>query len=364
MPEEQRTDPSAVGELMDGWRKLAAWQREGHPGWRRWNTLVDKLNRIAENAITDPARVTALRQVAAEDPDPSVRLYARQWVTPYVPRPDSAVDLARWMNHPLVDIASMDLRPRVALALVPDDGPDDSPDADLTESSLTWLRGTPVAAADLAWPRRADDIALAHLVQAEIGNQPLLRDRYPRFPDAGVLQFFHDLETSGHDLEDGKAGAWQIRLLDEPAATLLRRPDDLGDDAFGERWPAEATPTWTFPSSSDLDIDGAAADRLDIANERVRETLHTGWGISEKRGPIPTYPLILGHGAEPARDIADLLREVRPPRSAEDHHVLLLSVPGEGPFDGWLGDSGNLEFWIRDSDLRRNAVDEAWALLR
>ncbi|GAA1629525.1 hypothetical protein GCM10009828_067020 [Actinoplanes couchii] len=48
-----------VPELVEGWRTLSLWEQQGHPGVRRWNGLVDRLNRLAEAAVHDPDQVRA-----------------------------------------------------------------------------------------------------------------------------------------------------------------------------------------------------------------------------------------------------------------------------------------------------------------
>jgi hypothetical protein len=44
-----------VPGLLDGWRQLAAWRHDwtASPGPRKWNTLVGRLNRIAEEAAAE-----------------------------------------------------------------------------------------------------------------------------------------------------------------------------------------------------------------------------------------------------------------------------------------------------------------------
>ncbi|WP_328476334.1 YwqG family protein [Actinoplanes sp. NBC_00393] len=300
---------SDLDELLSGWRTLSEWEQDPYRDYRAWNRLVDKCNHLAEKAVADPAGVEALRKIAAEDPDRSVRLNARHFTTPYVPRPDSKRDLDRWMNHPLIDLVSLGIEPRVGFALSP--GEEFDIEEELTEIGLCWFGGEPVTDGSGEWPRRPDGTPLIHLLQVELGNQPLLDDNYPL---DGVLQFFHDLD-----------GAGEVRLVSGEPTGLLARPDDA---PVRQRRRAHVDPVWTFPAAGDLDRELAPAEagRLDLAHRRLRETLLNEWGLHEHTDPAPEYPLMLGWAG-------------------------LLSLP-EPPID----------FKIREDDLRAGALDTAWAV--
>jgi hypothetical protein len=266
-----------IEELLAGWRTLSEWERDPYRDHRTWNKLVDRCNRLAERLVADPVGVEELRRIAAEDPDRSVRLNARQFTTPYVPRPDSKRDLDRWMSHPLIDIASLGVQPRVGFGLTPGDGFEIDPDVNLSEIDLSWFGGEPVTDGDRDWPRRPDGTPLAHLLQVELGGQPLLDDDLHL---DGVLQFFHDLDGFG-----------QVRLLTEPPTGLLPRPADA---PHRERRRAHVHPVWTFPEAGDLELTPDEAERLHAANRRVHETLYNEWGLYEMTDPAPEFPLMLG----------------------------------------------------------------------
>jgi hypothetical protein len=341
-----------VPDLVEGWRTLSLWEQQGHPGFRRWNGLVDRLNHLAEVAVRDPDQVRALQQVAEQDQDRSVRLRARQVARPFVPRPDSVTDLVRWLNNPLVGLGDLELHPEPGLAVVPD----------ASAEGLTWFCGEPVA--DLTgWPRRADGIPLAHLLQVELFDHPPLSKRHPAMPTEGVLQFFHDLEAIGDEACDGQNGGWLVHHGLQPETVMLPRPDDLTDDAFRDRVMARSEQTWTFPSPLDLDLDDPTFERLEAAHERVLETVASSWGVDELERPPDAMPLLLGHSAEGQLIAHQRLADVLP-LSGNDAYVLLADIPGVGPLEGWIGDMGHIEFWIRDSDLAKRDFARAWALLR
>jgi hypothetical protein len=175
------------------------------------------LSRLAEVAVHDPEQIRALQRVAEQDQDRSVRLRARQVAWPFVPRPDSATDLERWLSSPLIGLAEPELHPEPGLAVAPDAFGDE----------LTWFCGEPVGGL-VEWPRRTDGIPLAHLLQVQLGDHAPPSKRYSAMPTEGVLQFFHDLEAIGDEPVEGQNGGWLVHhslLLRD--GVLLRRPDDL-----------------------------------------------------------------------------------------------------------------------------------------
>ncbi len=341
-----------VPALLDGWRTLSRWEQHGTHGVRQWNRLVDQLNRLAEAAVHDPDQVRALRRIADQDHDPSVRLRARQVATPFVPRPDSTIDLERWLNNPLIGLGALESDPAPGLAIVPGSFGEE----------LTWFCGEPTAGL-AQWPRRTDGIPLAHLLQVELHDHPCLSKRHPALPTEGVLQFFHDLETVGDEPADGANGGWLVHHIHHPGTEALIRPNDLTDDAFRDRSTALAVPTWTFPCPLDLDLDDRTFASLDAAHQRILETVTTAWGVDEPQEPYDAVPLMLGHSTQQRTIAVQRLSGVLP-LAGNDDYVLLADIPGVGPLDGWIGDMGHLEYWIRNSDLADQDFTRAWALLR
>ncbi|MEV4274571.1 hypothetical protein [Actinoplanes xinjiangensis] len=151
-----------VTELLDGWRQLAAWRHDwtASPGPRKWNALVDRLTRIAEEAVADPADVARITGIADTDPDEEVRRNARQWIHPWVPRPPEREHLDRWLRHPLINLG--DVPAEHGIILVP--GTD----------SLTWV-GT-------------GDV----LVQLETPEYAAATEAWDALPRGGALQFRRD----------------------------------------------------------------------------------------------------------------------------------------------------------------------------
>jgi hypothetical protein len=341
-----------VFDLVDGWRILSRWQQQATSGDHRWNELVDQLGRLSEMVARDSEQVQALQRVAEHDQDRFVRLRARQVVRPFAPHPDSATDLDSWLNSPLIGLGDLELHPELGLAVVPD----------ALAEGLTWFCGVP--AAGLAqWPRRSDGMPLAHLLQVHLGDHRSLLRQRPVVPTGGFLQFFHDLEAIGDEPIDGKNGGWLVHYSTLVGTAMLRRPDDLTDDAFRDQYMGRVEQTWTLPSPLDLDLDDQTFERLEAANERILETVTSSWGVHEIEGPPDPVPLLFGHSAEERLIAQQRLTDVLP-LSDRDDYVLIADIPGVGPLDGWIGDMGHIEFWIRDSDLAKQDFARAWALLR
>ncbi|WP_408648222.1 DUF1963 domain-containing protein [Varibaculum timonense] len=52
------------------------------------------------------------------------------------------------------------------------------------------------------------------------------------------------------------------------------------------------------------------------------------------------------------------------PISDSDTHVLLATVESWTTLNGWFSDAGNLEVWIRQSDLKKLDFSHVWCLIR
>lgn len=52
------------------------------------------------------------------------------------------------------------------------------------------------------------------------------------------------------------------------------------------------------------------------------------------------------------------------PLAEGDEYRLLLEIEGWTVLEGWFGDAGSLEVWMRQSDLDAGALENAWCLIR
>ena len=82
-------------------------------------------------------------------------------------------------------------------------------------------------------------------------------------------------------------------------------------------------------------------------------------------GALRFTPQLLGHPPLGWGNVAaESLEPFLPLSEPGDEWVFLLDVPGTGPLEGWFGDDGHLEVWIRSSDLAAGAYERCWVTLR
>ena len=182
-------------------------------------------------------------------------------------------------------------------------------------AGLCWLGGPAVGPGP--WPRNAEGAPLSHVLTLDLRTVAGASDHQGKavwpagrlregLPVSGHLQVFHDLQTYGGDPEDGD------------------RAEEL-DDALREAW-------------------------------TVQRGLDPAW-------PIPTSH-VYGHGwTGDALAGGEILPEVLPLEEGDEHR-LVLDVESWTTLQGWFGDAGHLEVWMRQSDLERGAFDRAWCLIR
>ncbi|WP_309066693.1 DUF1963 domain-containing protein [Microbacterium sp.] len=72
---------------------------------------------------------------------------------------------------------------------------------------------------------------------------------------------------------------------------------------------------------------------------------------------------LYGHSWKGAAGARDVLAEVLP-LTPGGEYVLLLDLESWTHLEGWFGDAGHLEVWIRRSDLAARDFGRAWCLMR
>jgi len=306
-----------VDRLHELYRELSALD---HPacGFRRWNAVADQIFRVLPLVLSDPVQFARLREIAATDPDPFVRKYAGGDADP-LPDATSPAQMVEWLRHPAVDLTVVVDDVRVGLRLEPVLATDEESRTHLLAQwqdhgehcNASWLGGEPLGPLD-TWPRRDDDIPLAHVVQVD------------------------------------------LRWVADPSVIVPGPDEPLGPTLVNQ--PVEpvvytALPCWE-------DVPRALQERLIDAREVVLRSIG-GW--SEPSAVAPPS-LLLGNGWESAQEARRLLDAAAGP--GEGAWVLLFDIAGVGPLDQWFGDEGHLEVWIRETDLAEHRFDRAWALLR
>lgn len=237
--------------------------------------------------------------------------------------------------------------------------------------------GGPAANLEGDWPRRPDGVPLAHIATFDLNDaENLLSDESLRdwadhtfnrgLPDCGLLQVFHDLETYGDEPEDRLARGWLVQWADvgpEVRLDLIDGPDDL--DLPSETCQAlYAHPGISVPSSSDF-LGRADFDEV----EHIYSAWNQAWAVQRFDKPrgqehVP-FTHLYGH-SHSGDDIAvlDILPKVLPLTAEGDRYRLIADIESWTALDGWFGDVGHLEVWMRDSDLVARAFDQAWCIIR
>lgn len=242
-------------------------------------------------------------------------------------------------------------------------------------AGLCWLGGPAVGPGP--WPRNAEGAPLSHVLTLDLRTVAGASDHQGKavwpagrlrevLPVSGHLQVFHDLQTYGGDPEDGDRAGWAVTWTPEAEdglrSALVEAPDDDGapDPVCQLVLPYAG---FTLPSSLDVAVtDPRDADRLEELDDALREA----WTV--QRGLDPAWPIptshVYGHGwTGDALAGGEILPEVLPLEEGDEHR-LVLDVESWTTLQGWFGDAGHLEVWMRQSDLERGAFDRAWCLIR
>lgn len=240
---------------------------------------------------------------------------------------------------------------------------------------LSWLGGP--ALGPLEWPRTTSGEPLAHIAtillseaQQMIESPDFEGPDWPetgaRLPETGYLEVFGHLQTYGNPEDEG-TGGWLVRHVPFDGVSfppLVDPPADL-DLPHDVCQPVLLGAGFSVPRS----VDYIDADDDDFAAAQRAETeAHAAWtawrrGVDTVKEPVFPISHLYGHSDSGTDHAHEVLRRVRP-LMADDDYVLLLSVESWTFFDGWFGDAGNFEVWMRASDLGAARFDRAWCMIR
>lgn len=237
---------------------------------------------------------------------------------------------------------------------------------------ISWLGG-PAAAPLQMWPRREDGTALAHVLTVDLADLDGVLDAQGKsvwpglregLPSSGVLEVFHDLQTYGTEPGDRDTGAWLVRWVAAPdRSALVDPPVDFGASEMSCQ-AVIPLPGFTLPSAADAA--GGPVERFELA-ELLETQLRESWtfqrtaGASRAPGPV-TH--VYGHSQTGAINARALLESVLPLTVPDDEHRLILDIESTAVLEGWFGDCGHLEVWMRASDLAARDFTQAWCLIR
>lgn len=289
-------------------------------------------------------------------------------------------EISDWLNHPAVNAPGQAGDIRFSVVLSAHNLPPGREDIDQFwdgTAHISWLGGPAVGPLP-DWPQRADGRRLAHVASLHLGEvagviedkhraawgpgMPDRNDPSQSLPDTGVLEVFHDCEASGYEPEDGSSGAWLVRWVEAPDGSIVDAPVDaeaptdvcqvvIPSASFSIRSPEDS-----------LELPEAEFNRLQDAHDAILDA----WGSFYKAGRERVYmPLshVYGHSWKGISEVRDIL-DGHLPLAAGDEHVLLLDLESWTHLEGWFGDAGHLEVWMRRSDLAARAFNKAWCLIR
>lgn len=286
--------------------------------------------------------------------------------------------IVAWLNSPQIEAGFLADDVKFSLLLL--DQYEAGQDRILAERAelgeLSWLGGP--ALGPIEWPRNRHGEPLAHIAtillseaQALIESpdfiEPDWPEPVPRLPETGYLEVFHHLGTFGNP-EDDNTGGWLVRHVpfdEHTVPPLVDAPGDLGVPQEVCQ-PVLLAAGFSAPRAVDF-VD--AEETVFDAVERVEEETNAAWtawrrGAQQVTGPVFPVSHLYGHSDSGTECAHDILHEVRPLHDDSDSYVLVLSVESWTHFDGWFGDAGNFEVWMRASDLTERRFDQAWCMIR
>lgn len=311
-----------------------------------------------------------------------IALCGKDWPVVKLPKTDitaaSRERILAWLDSP--EIGAGRLGDRLKFSLILLDHYEPGVDRILAERAelgdLSWLGGPALGPLE-HWPRNSQGEPLAHIAtillgeaQALLESDDFMEPDWPepeaRLPESGYLEVFHHLGTYGNPEDDG-TGGWLVRHIpfsEDGVPPLVEAPADV-DVPQPVCQPVMLGAGFSLPRAVEFVED----DELFDAAERVEEesnALWTAWRKGQESVTGPVFPTshMYGHSDSGDAYAHRILEEVRPLQESTDSYVLVLSVESWTHFQGWFGDAGNFEVWMRASDLCERRFDQAWCMIR
>ena len=211
-------------------------------------------------------------------------------------------------------------------------------------------------------------VPLAFLAQLDLSELSGLPHGLP-LPQTGHLWFFYDLAERPWGYCATHRGSFQV-LYAEPGPVLKPRepPIDLPKQFVLKSKTLECRPTWTLPNS----VDGVEAS-VQSAHEKLQALMDDSpASVAHQVGGHPDQ--IQGNMQQACALVSRGVYLGKPPELAADELERLSADAGEWKLLlqlasdeelGWMwGQTGNLYWWMRESDIRRGAWDQAWFQLQ
>lgn len=227
--------------------------------------------------------------------------------------------------------------------------------------------------ASIEWPVNGD-CDLFHVATVDLALVGPL-DVTGALPDAGTLLFFYDIVSSNWGLDANDSDAWRViwvTAADGAAARERDRQPHSSDEHFllppsidADTVPT-ARPTWTMPMKWEPWVDDTFYfDHTRDEYWQRREDFDAVDALHCKDFQMLGWPYYM-QGWSPHESVAGYASglgesAVDPDDAAEWRLLMEFSRWDEYGGTKWASpDGGNLQYWIKDADLRARRFDRVW----
>lgn len=233
---------------------------------------------------------------------------------------------------------------------------------------ISWLGGPGISG--IEWPCNSSGKPLAHVATfciSEAQPHPEMAASWNHdysLPE-GFLEIYHDLESYGTDPEDKHLDGWLVRYIPNTNSLDLVHPESVPESISGaECQQGLLMPGFTLPAFADLEND--VSNEFELW-EKLTEELQNTWH-EQRFGEKADYPIpfthLGGHSWHGNTEVEEVLQSVLPVVTGADNHILLVTIESWTALNGWFGDAGSLEVWMRESDLKNLDFSKAWCIIR
>lgn len=335
---------------------------------RAWNRIVDEhaeaVRALAgDGALVDQVWALALDELGEESQVATdvLRTGLRE---SFDPSSTSALE-----DHPLLRLDPGDLHVAPAVFLVEKEEVELERDFwdEERRPSLSRIGGFPTQVRDRPHPE-GEFLLQLDLADLEPGWSNLdveaVLETYPSLPHGGLLQVFGLTDSDTSTAPERPGGGVTLVYLSEDDLALERRlPHPTPSDPARQ---LDATARHTIrprPDADDEDVFAKAAWLHESINATVSRMAEDSF--DNETAPPASRLFGLQHpDFELSEDDQRILEGHLPLTGTDDQHCLLLQVSSLGVLDECFGDSGFLEIWVRDSDLRSQDFGHVVSFIR
>lgn len=347
-------------------RQLQRAEEEDVLSTRAWNKLVDQHDAAVRDMVTDSALVDAIWDLLIDEASESQA--ASEILRASLGASLDALGAPPLHDHPALRVSSGDLEVEPAVLLVekhPVELERDFWDEE-RRPSLSRIGGFPTRVEGRPLPD-GDFLLQLDLTDLEPGwsdtDVEEVLALYPSLPQGGLLQVFGRTDTDSSTAPDSPGGGVTIVHLGEDDLVLSNRlPHPRSDHAARQLVPV-ARPTVRPRADTDETLLFKAHWLNDTINAAV--PAESDNGFDNVVAPIASRLFGLQVlDFDVAGEDLEILQKKLPLAGPDDYHLLFLQVSSLGVLDECFGDSGFLEIWLRESDLRAGRFEHVVSFIR